>query len=506
MSISTAIGQERRARVAGYKITALVSNVTTNLPQRVAIIGQANTANQATLDTTPQEITSEQQAATLYGAGSPIHQAMRVLRPRSGDGIGGIPTVVFPQAAPSGGTATVHVWEISGVPRQNTTHTLVINGRNGVDGQTYSFTVLTTDTTNTIATKIADAVSAVLGAPVTATQSTNTFTLTTKYIGAESAELISRIDVGGNNAGITYTQTSSTDGTGTADFSTSLGQFQNDWYTIVVNTYGSASTVLAAYEAFNGRPDPTSPTGRWSARIFMPFMAFTGSSLATVTALSAITDADARVNEVTNALCVTPNSEAFSGEIAASYARVFARIAQDTPHLDINNQVLPDIPLPASGLTGELADYTNRDTLIKQGCGTSIIVNGQYRVQDFVTTYHPAGETPLQFAYPRNLIVDWNFQDGYRILYDLNVRDHVIVADGQVTDALRNVSPKRWQAIIFDYFDNAAERALIKDPQFSKDSLSVQVNTTNADRLDANLRYRRTGIARILSTDVQAGF
>jgi hypothetical protein len=47
---------------------------------------------------------------------------------------------------------------------------------------------------------------------------------------------------------------------------------------------------------------------------------------------------------------------------------------------------------------------------------------------------------------------------------------------------------------------------LINDPQFSKDSLIVQVSTINPNRFETFFRYKRTGIARIESTDVEAGF
>ena len=153
-----------------------------------------------------------------------------------------------------------------------------------------------------------------------------------------------------------------------------------------------------------------------------------------------------------------------------------------------------------------MADYNNRDALVKDGCSTVSLQNGAYVVQDLVTTYHPAGETPLQFAYPRNINVDWNIKDGLTTLENLFVRDHTIVDDGQVADVRRTINPQRWQAIIFDYAEDLGERALIRDVQFTKDNVRVQRNQTNPDRFDSNWRYRRTGTVRIASTDVAAGF
>jgi len=51
-AISTAVGLERRARVAGYRITkGFFNDTSANLNQIIAIFGEANTANQGTLDT-----------------------------------------------------------------------------------------------------------------------------------------------------------------------------------------------------------------------------------------------------------------------------------------------------------------------------------------------------------------------------------------------------------------------------------------------------------------------
>ena len=112
-TISTAVGLERLSRVAGYKIKkGFFTNETPNLPQIIAVFGEANTANQSGLTVTKKEVTSAKEAAEEWGYGSPIHQQMRILRPSSGDGVGGIPTVVFPQLTAGGATATLRTYKI----------------------------------------------------------------------------------------------------------------------------------------------------------------------------------------------------------------------------------------------------------------------------------------------------------------------------------------------------------------------------------------------------------
>ena len=507
MGISTAIGLERRSRVAGYKIKkGFFDNNTPNLQHVIAVLGEANTANQAGLVVTQKEITSAQEAAEEYGYGSPIHQQMRILRPISGDGVGGIPTIVFPQISDGGATATVHVWTVTGSATKNTTHTIIIGGRRSVDFQNYAFSVVVGDTPTLIAAKIVDAINGVLGSPVTASSALGVVTITTKWEGTTSAGLKTDFDNNHNAAGLTYSQTSVVNGGGSIDLAATLSQFGNDWITIVLNPYGADATVLAALEQFNGFPDDEIPTGRYVGMVFKPFVALLGSTLDDKDDLATITDDASRVNEVTNVLCPAPKSSGFDCEASANACTLFAVIAQNNPELDVNGKSYPDMPIPDDKLIGDMADYNNRDFLVKKGCSTVILENGRYQIQDFVTTYHPEGETPLQYAYPRNLNIDWNVRDGYGILENRNVKDHVLVEDAQVTDASKSVKPKQWKAVLYDYFDDLAVKAILKNPDFSKASLIVEVNVTNPDRFDTFFKYRRTGVARIESTDVAAGF
>ena len=173
MAISDAVDLGRISRVVGYKITkGNFQNVTPNLPQRIAVLAEANTANQAGLSTDPVEITTLSQAATLYGYGSPIYNIVRILRPSTGSGVGSVPVVVYPQAAAGGSVAEVLDVTPTGTATENATHTLLIGGREGVEGQRYDFVVTTGDTVALITAKITDIVNGVLGSPMNCADAT----------------------------------------------------------------------------------------------------------------------------------------------------------------------------------------------------------------------------------------------------------------------------------------------------------------------------------------------
>lgn len=504
-TISTAIGLERISRTSGYRIKkGFFSNETPNLPQVIAILGEANWANQATLSTDKREITSAEEAGQIYGYGSPIHQMMRILRPIGADGVGGIPTVVFPQMSdPDAKEATI-IWEIQGSPTKNFTHSVRIAGRENLDFKTYTFTVLKDEAPEDVVQRIADTVNSVLNCPVTAEANGQVIYFRTKWKGNTANGIKIAFDVNNDLVGLTYAQVSFNPGAGGVDLSDALNQFGNDWYTSVINPYGEAQ--FEVLEQFNGVPFAQSPTGRYSPTIFKPFMAFFGETNPKREELAHITHNGSRVEQVTHVLCPAPASEGLPWEAAANVVRLFVRTMQDTPEIDINAQSYPDMPVPVDGRIGDMSNYNNRDWLVKKGCSTVILDKSSYKIQEIVTTYHPEGETPLQYSYCRNLNLDWNVFDSYRILENRKLKDKVLIRDEQTTDSQNAIKPKEWKAILFDLFDDLAKAALINEPDFSKKSLLVQVSQDNPNRFETFFKYKRTGVARIESTDVEAGF
>jgi len=514
-AISIAIGSNRESRVSGYQINKGNFNLAIpNLPQQIAILAEANHANQGTIPLAsdgvtpaPFEVTSAAQAAATFGYGSPIHHICRILFPIYSSGIG-LPVVVFPQLEGSGASAWSQTLTITGTPTTNATHYLNVNGRESLDFQSYAVSIVSTDTDTTIAAKYVAAISAVLGAPVTAANTAGVITFTSKWFGLTANEISITVDTNGNANGLTYAQNTATAAVGTPVLTGSFGLFGGNWYTNVINSYGySVPATLGLLEQFNGVPDPVNPTGLWSPTVFTPFMAFFGDCKdTTVSALTAITDAAARRSQCTNVLCPAPASSGFSWEAAANIVMLFAPKMQNTPYLDINNQSYPDMPVPVNQVIGDESIYNNRDLLVQKGCSTVTLENGAYVVQDLVTTYHPTGEVPLQFSYCRNLNVDWNIKDAYGIAETLYVKDHVIIADGLATSLQNAIKPSEWKADIFDLLDTMEEDGLITNAAFSKASVQVQVDPNNPNRFNTVFNYMRTGIARIESTTVYAGF
>ena len=496
---SDAVGSERIAKIVGYKLAkGNFAESSPNLPQRIAVIGEANSANQGSLDLEPFECTSAQQAGERYGFGSPIFLQMRILRPSSGGGAGGIPTIVYPQAEPDGAAAKEIEITPTGTVTANGTHTVVIGGRFSLDGGSYNINLVVGDTSNQICQKIEDAINNVLGCPLTATSTDYEAILTSKWKGLTAEDITVSIDTNGNDLGITYATNSTQSGSGTPTVTTSLQKFQNQWNTIVSNGYGMNPSVITELEQFNGIPQ-TIPTGRYAGIVFKPFIAVCGSVADNNSSFT-----DTKKLQVTVAVAPAPLSKALPLEASANMAVLFARVSQDTPHLDVSGLFYPDMPTPAT--IGTMSDYDNRDLYVKRGNSCVELLAGQYRITDFVTTYHPDGETPPQYRYCRNLMIDFNVRYGYYLLEQINVVDHAIASDNDTVIVNTVVKPKTWKGVLNKYFVDLSNRGLIVQADFSSNSLRVDISTTNPDRLETTFDYKRSGFTRIASTTASAGF
>lgn len=502
---STAVALNRVSRVLGYSIQKGFYNPTSpNLPQRIAILGEANHANQSNFTAdTPVQITSAGQAAVLFGWGSPIHIQARILFPVNGGGVS-CPVYVYPQAEGSN-VAQISTLTVGGASTSATSGTLyvLVSGRSDIDGVSYAVPITAGQSQNSVASAIGAAINAVLSSPVTNTVATNVVTSTTKWKGLSSDDTnITVIDNTGS--GFTFTFAITTHGSGVPSVATSLANFGNDWNTIVINGYGLDSTTITTLEGVNGTPDPTNPTGKYTGVIMRPFIALSGSLLDDPTS---ITDVTARKSQVTIAVCPAPKSLGYSFEAAANYAYKFANQLTNAPHLDIAGQSLPDMPLPASGVTFAMQSYNTRDTFVKKGCSTVDLVGGVYQIQDFVTTYHPDGENPPIFAKCRDIMgVDMNIYYSWKLIELLYIVDHVIANDNDIVTASNVCKPKDAKALIYSLADDVVKRALVADATFMKNSADVEINSTNPQRLDCTWSYKRTGNAAIVATTVTAGF
>ena len=507
--VSTAINVDSLSRVVGYAINPANFNpLSPNLPMRIAVFGEGNDANQAGIvDGEAFPFISSKEVGDKFGYGSPLYQLARILRPVTGNILGGIETIIYPQASDGGATATIlkASTTVATTVTENVKHTVIINGRDNIDGQRFDYFPKAGDDKATVDQLIIDAVSNVLSAPVTAVQNIDDIDFETKWTGVSGAELNVSFETYGNAAGIVYAEISNTPGTGAVDLTAALAAFGENWNTIVINPYPeNDAATLATLEAFNG--DPITRDARYAPELFKPFVALFGSNESDKDNVVAITNAAARKSEVTNVLCPAPNASTFTWEAAANMCVTYALVANNTPHLGNGGVTYPDLPVPSDEDIGDFSDYVARDFMAKKGASTVNLTNGKYTVQDFQTTYFPDGETLPKFRKVRDVIVDWNIQYGWRIIMIRDIQDKAIADPNVAVRVANTTSSKQVKALFFTFISDAAARALVADPDFSKSNTVVGVGSGNPARLDINTKYKRTSTADIVSTDVEVDF
>ncbi len=495
MPISNAVAPNRVSSVLGYELKKGLEGVTGGyLPQRIAIIAEANSDSQVGLKTKFQ-FTSSDEVAVECGYGSPAHLA--AIRVRGQINVGGIPTLVFPLPQAGGGVAQADSITTTGTATKSATQFIIVAGRY------ISFVVLKDESGDDILNKIKDAINAILDTPITAgAVAANALPTTAKWVGQSSADIV--IEFAGEDIGLTFVVAETAAGAGEVLPDDALALFGSEWNTAVVNCLGATTTILDAYEAFNG--NSTDKTGRYNAEDWKPFVAYTGSVLDTKASIIAITDA--RKLEQTNIFMSCPKSLSLPFEIAAVLCAVYTPRVEVDPKSDVLDAVMTGITPPQDLEVGDMAIYDNRDLIVKAGACTVILRDGNYVIKDFVTTYHPIGETPPQFRWVRNLAgIDFNVAFKTLFIDETFIKGKTILPDSSTSIDPNVIKPKDAKGLMINkLFVPFANDGILAESAYSIENCNVEINGTNPDRLDFVTPYKRSGFARILSTTAIANF
>jgi phage tail sheath gpL-like len=292
MGISDAVTNSAVARVVGIQtqFKDLRGGSVLFVPQRIALIGQGNTAS--TYATTKAQVTSAGEVATAYGFGSPLHLAAKELFPANGDGVGTIPVTVYPLEDDGSGVAADGDISMSGSQSGAGEYVVRVNN---IDSD--QFVIPDGTAASAVAALMVTAIDAILDMPVTVTDNAGVLEFTAKWAGQSSNDLY--VEVIGPDNGITFTVTQASGGLVNPDVDIALNQVGDVWETVIINCMNLSDT--ATLDKFS-----TWGEGRWNPLVTKPVLgAFTGNNIATAT--SAISVPDARKSDRTNATINSPN-------------------------------------------------------------------------------------------------------------------------------------------------------------------------------------------------------
>lgn len=493
MAISSAVDASAVARVVGIKtiFKDLRGGGVLFLPQRIAVVGQGNSA--ATYDTTKRQVTSATEAATLYGFGSPIHLAVRQLLPINGDGVGTIPVTIYPLEDDGSGVAASGDITPSGSQTEAAAYTIRVNN---IDSE--QFVISPGDSVADVVTAATAAINAVLEMPVIATDATpGTSTevgITSKWAGASANDLFIEV-IGSTTAGTSFAITQPTGGLVNPDVDDALNQVGNVWETMFLNCLDIADT--ATLDKFS-----TFGEGRWGALVRKPMIAFTGNTETTVNAATAVSDA--RKTDRTNSQLVAPASNDLPFVVAARQLARIAPVANNNPPHDYGSQ---DATGLVPGADGDQWTYADRDQAVKKGSSTVEVKDGVVNVSDVVTFYHPSGDPLPAYRYVVDIVKLQNIIFNLDLIFATKEWDGApLIPDDQPTVNRAAKKPKTAVAAVAALLDSLGLNAIISDPETAKANTIAAINDQNPKRLDVSTTVQLSGNTNIISVDLNFGF
>jgi phage tail sheath gpL-like len=477
------------SRVVGVAVTFEIfeSGAVTFLPQRIALLAQGNSTETYSLD--PVAFTSHAEVAALCGYGSPAHLCARQLFPDNGDGIGSIPATLYPMEDDGAGAPAVGA--IGAVGTQTTAQTYVIKVN---EIPSANVTIPATTAADAALALMKTGIDAVLHMPVIAgTPAAGSMAMTAKWDGLTGNDIF--IEIEGTEDGITFTVTQPVGGLTNSDVDTPLAKIINVWETMLINTMTyDDQAVNQKYETWGD--------GRWGELVKKPAIVFSGTVDDRATR-TVITDAAARKNDKINALISAPGSNELPFVIAA---RAVARIAKKHNNLPGNDNYDTLSGLVA-GPEASQENFTNTDLAVKAGSGTSQLVNGDIKIRDCVTMYHPDGEVNPGFRYVANIVKLMNIVFNIRIIFESDTwAGAPLMPAGIVTTRADARSPEDAKTAMGNLAVNLQKLAIIADASFTKENMTSVINGSNPNRLDNVFPVKLSGNVQIIDNAVKFGF
>lgn len=311
----------------------------------------------------PTLVTSKEQAASYFGAGSMLALMLAALLPVSsvpvyaialddnGAGAAATGTVVIDTDASKAGTLSLYI-----------------------GGDRVQVAVGSTDVKNTIATNLAAAINADTSLPVTAAAATDTVTITARHKGEVGNDLDLRVNYYNEElpGGVTLTITAMSGGTANPDIATAIAAMGDEHYNWIACPYTDAANLTALTTELDSR---WGPMRQIDARAFA---AKRGTLAATSTFGTGLNNPH-----------LTCMGTGISPSAPYIWAAVNCAIASASLSVDparpLQSLTLPGVKAPA------LADRFTREernTLLFDGIATYRVDNdGTVRIERQITTY-----------------------------------------------------------------------------------------------------------------------
>jgi phage tail sheath gpL-like len=478
------------ARVTGVDVQYRNFNVgrAQFLPQRLAIIGQGNSVSSYSTDRI--QVFSAGEVGAEYGYGSPLHLAALQLFPASGDGIGGIPVIVYPLEDDVAGVTAAGSIECVGVATETVSFYVECGGL-----ISNLITILVDDTAAVALGKIKTAINAVLAMPVIAgTVGAGSLPLTAKWAGASGNDISINI-VDAVVAGLTFSSSAFAMGAGNPDVQDALDLIGATWETMILNCMNyDDTTTLDLYSDFN--------EARWGVLVKKPLLVASGcvDDFATRPAVT-----DARKLDRTNFLIQSTGSQELPFVIAA---RGLAKDIMPTANSNPPQNYKGFLTGLDAGDDIDQEDYAERDAAIKLGASSSIKVGSVAQLDNIVTMYHPDAEGLYPaYRYVCDVVKLQNIIYNVRLIFEADEwKGAPLLDNGTPTKNPTAKQPKNAVTALKNLAENLADDAIISDLAFTLANVTATIDAQNPKRINTSFPVKLSGNTEIISNDIYFGF
>ena len=191
-------------------------------------------------------------------------------------------------------------------------------------------------------------------------------------------------------------------------------------------------------------------------------------------------------------------------QIAARAIGVIAPIANNNPAQNYYGSLSGLI----GGANGEQFLYATLNSTVIKGCCTTLLDGTTIRLNDTVTTHHPDGETVPGYAYVCDCIKLMNIVYNLRNIFEADEYKGAPLLPDSANPAGNPTAkqPKNIVTVLNNLADSLESLAIIADAAFTKENLTVAINSTNPKRLDVAYPVKLSGNTEIISVDLNFGF
>ncbi len=358
------------------------------LERKILLIGAYDPLKTAVVDNIPVQVLSPEDVGNQTGFGFMLHRLAVAADKKSG----GLETWMVPQ--PDDGAAVIAAGEIDFA-----TSTGVLAGILAlyIAGIRVPVTITDAMTVEDIADAVVAAITANADLPVTATKTAVTFevVITAKGLGLWGNDITIEFNLQAGEVlptGITAAVTGMAAGTTVPDIQDALnalgtGDSQNEkFFTDLIYGYGQDTATIDALSTYNGEGNDF--VGNYAKTVARPFRCLSGDVAVDAAGLTALlVISNARKSNRTHGIITVEGSPNHPIEIAAEAMALMARTNNIRAEESYIGKELDIYPGDVSERWS--ADYTVRDSALKQGITSVVVENGVVTLQNVVSFYHP---------------------------------------------------------------------------------------------------------------------